>query len=559
MAIPAFRGDKEASMKHLFRIFLILLIMSLVVYAQPIQPECTGWPMYRGNAQCSASSSSYSPVVPAYRWEYIVGPSVKSPPLVSHSGQVYFQSGTNIYCLDAVGNLLWQKPVGIIEQPAAYPAAIGPEGTIHCYREMSMLDARNPDNGALLWSIPAMIFEGGLVTDDEGTVYFQDESGVRAVYHTSSNKWSTMHYTSGHLVLSPDNTLLYTFSTHDNTITAIDTETGTDTWEYTCANLHPQHLASMNDTLYVVSMDAVINIDPTGGQGPSNRWILNVPGAGSRPAVCNAMVYLMTDQSNLVAVSDKGTYADIRWETPIPWNGAIEGAPVVSRDGTIYVTSNGKLYVVNPGDGSIRAILSSDIGIPLVSQPSIGPDATIYAGSFNSMQMFKEQITLMTVTPDSDFTKYIYGPGTFTTTIGIAPGTVTTTIGLAFSQAITQTLPGLHETEYIFGGNAFNLDAFTLTETLPGYKFSQPLTITLPYGESGVAGLDESTLHVRFWAAEWWSDEGIHVHGVYSDTHHVQITTEHVSLFALFGEIPEAVCIYGIFGLVLVSICRKKV
>ena len=112
--------------------------------------------------------------------------------------------------------------------------------------------------------------------------------------------------------------------------------------------------------------------------------------------------------------------------------------------------------------------------------------------------------TVADISPDSG------GALVYTDTQGtvlsvVAPsGSVTETVTLKHTSLVTVTQPA----GFAFAGLAFNLDAYQGGLLLPGFTFLQPVTVTLIYEDSLVAGLDEETLTLSYWDrdADVWRD-----------------------------------------------------
>jgi len=119
-------------------------------------------------------------------------------------------------------------------------------------------------------------------------------------------------------------------------------------------------------------------------------------------------------------------------------------------------------------------------------------------------------------------------------TLDVPPGAVTDTTRLQFRPLFTDTRPisppggGL-----LFAHRAFEMTAFRFGETV--HQFNLPLTITLDYTDTDVAGLKRETL--RLWTrtgpGEPWAMLGEPAR-VMSGA--LAFTTTHFSQFALFGE-----------------------
>jgi hypothetical protein len=115
----------------------------------------------------------------------------------------------------------------------------------------------------------------------------------------------------------------------------------------------------------------------------------------------------------------------------------------------------------------------------------------------------------------------------------IPPGVVSDTTRFQCGPLYTDTLPTDPPGGLLYAHRAFGMNAFRFGE--PVRQFSWPLTITLRYADTDVAGLKRETL--RLWTRTGpegpWAALGTAA-GVTSGT--LVFTTTHLSEFALFGE-----------------------
>jgi hypothetical protein len=115
----------------------------------------------------------------------------------------------------------------------------------------------------------------------------------------------------------------------------------------------------------------------------------------------------------------------------------------------------------------------------------------------------------------------------------VPPGAVTDTTGLQCGPLYTDTPPTDPPGGLLYAHRAFEINAFRFGDHVR--QFSRPLTITLHYTDTDVAGLKRETL--RLWTRSGpegpWAMLGPPT-GVTSGT--MTFTTTHLSQFALFGE-----------------------
>ncbi|MEJ2329840.1 MAG: PQQ-binding-like beta-propeller repeat protein, partial [Gammaproteobacteria bacterium] len=79
--------------------------------------------------------------------------------------------------------------------------------------------------------------------------------------------------------------------------------------------------------------------------------------------------------SYLHAINPNGS---LKWRYAT--DSAIDSSPSIGSDGTVYVGSrDGKLYAINPEDGSLKWSVAFPSDAPVSSSPAIGNDGRIYA------------------------------------------------------------------------------------------------------------------------------------------------------------------------------------
>ncbi len=91
-----------------------------------------------------------------------------------------------------------------------------------------------------------------------------------------------------------------------------------------------------------------------------------------------------------------------------------------------------------------------------------------------------------------------------TTTVQVSAGAVTTTTLLVYRPLSIpeHAIPS----DLSFAGRAFDLNAYRNLQLLPGFFFLQPVTITLHYTETDIAGIAEDSLKLYYWDAGTWQD-----------------------------------------------------
>ena len=121
------------------------------------------------------------------------------------------------------------------------------------------------------------------------------------------------------------------------------------------------------------------------------------------------------------------------------------------------------------------------------------------------------------------------------TVVQVSAGAVTETTTLAYAALATAPAgPGL------FAGHGFRLEAYRQGQSLPGFVFGTPATVTIEYSAADVAGLEEDTLTLYAWDGAGWSTAGIMLVQRDQAHHRLVVTVAHLSEFALFarGQYP---------------------
>jgi outer membrane protein assembly factor BamB len=165
---------------------------------------------------------------------------------------------------------------------------------------------------------------------------------------------------------------------------AVDLNTGTQKWKYPPDKANAKGfyanpvLTQDGNQLFVPSYDKnLYSLDPTTGSekwhysGSTNRLIAS-------PLVTQNMIYQPSSDGYIYALDMTGKQV---WAKQT--GGPIWAQPATNPNcGCIYVTSmDHKVYSVDAGTGR-ELWLSQDLGGALVGTPAVGPDGTLYVGTF---------------------------------------------------------------------------------------------------------------------------------------------------------------------------------
>ncbi len=314
------------------QITVILAVILFTIGALPVRAGDSPWPMFRHDLKHTGRSPHTGPATPELKWSFQADDGIVSSPSIGHNGTIYVGAGgyhlassdSSFYAINADGSLKWKFHV--------------------IYNDFT--------NG--VFSSPAIA--------PDGTIYFG--SGDKHIYAIEDSvsygklKWSTLLgffpvYSSP--VIGGDGTIY--IGTLDFTMNALRPDDGVRKWYYT-----------------------------TG-------WcIFSSPAIRDDGSIC-----VGSKDHNLYVFEDSVTYGKVRWSYPagVFYDGhLLDSSPAIGPDGTIYIGADPygasgqtpvpidtAFYAVNP-DGSLKWKFVMDDGVE--SSPGIGPDGTVYVGSYDS-------------------------------------------------------------------------------------------------------------------------------------------------------------------------------
>lgn len=285
------------------------------------------WPMFRHDLNHTARTIYTGPASPTLAWIFTANDGIVSSPTIGSNGTIYFGAGWNY------------------------------GGTTD-----SCLYALNPD-GSLKWCYEAEdgIFSSPALGPDE-TIYFG----------------SLDHY----LYAIED------LDTHANL--KWKTNLGLGYWLYSSPAI------GADGTIYIGSINfRIYALYPNGNikwSYPTGWCVFSSPAIGP-----DGTVYIGSKDHNLYALRDNGDTGVLKWKFPagVFYDGhLVDSSPAIGSDGTIYfgtdqygageqepIPVNTSFWAVNP-DGTLK--WSFDTEDEVKSSPAIGPDGTIYFGSYDN-------------------------------------------------------------------------------------------------------------------------------------------------------------------------------
>jgi outer membrane protein assembly factor BamB len=236
------------------------------------------------------------------KWKFYVGNEIYSSPAIGDDGSIYFGSETDyIYALYPNGTLKWKykTSIAVLSSPA-----IGADGTVYCGSHDEYLYAFYPDNGTLKWKYKTghWIRTAPCIGDD-GTIYVVSlDDHLHAVNPDGTRKWKTNVGAGTSPTIGQDGTI---YCGYDR-LHAVNPDDGSKKWSF---NIGPERFI-------------------TGGT-PCNS--------------ADGTIIFGTSSDNyfdgeIIAVNPGGTE---KWRR---YTGPCEFAPIIDKDGTIYMGSRNQDY-----------------------------------------------------------------------------------------------------------------------------------------------------------------------------------------------------------------------
>jgi outer membrane protein assembly factor BamB len=244
----------------------------------------------------------------------------------------------------------------------------------------SLYNTTQPPEGVEIWRFYASdSFDGGAIVDKEGILYIGDMfEQFYAIYSNGTLKWKTQLAT-GSVESTPaidENGVIYIGTIWDpygNYLYALNSSNGDVKWRYATGNDVDSSPAIGSDgTIYFGDWSGYVHaLHPDG----TIKWKYHTGDVitGSPAIGPDGTVYIGSHDSILYAFNpDNGT---VKWK--FDTGGWVRVSPCVGDDGTVYCVSfDNYLYAVYPNNGTMKWKTFVNAG----TNPTIGPDGTIYAG-----------------------------------------------------------------------------------------------------------------------------------------------------------------------------------
>ncbi|NJD51809.1 MAG: PQQ-like beta-propeller repeat protein [Candidatus Methanoperedens sp.] len=346
-------GKKKVDILTLYTHLHKLLIMSLIFIFLPLSVSAN-WQNYGGDLGHSGYSDS-SPVPLELRWEYRIGTSEISAPIIDAGILFVGSDDNNLYAIDAVkGELKWQFPtLGKVYTPAAK------NGVVFAASFDNNIYALDYDgnqkwisNAGFSTASPPIVYNNILYGGFDKYIYaiFINNGSIDWRYATDGKVESSPAISQG---------LVYAGS-HDDNLYALDARNKNLRWKYTTGGSITSSPAVINGIVFVGANDNnVYAIDSNSGELKWREKTNDI--VRSTPAVFQNSIYIGSNDNTLYAMNiDNG---DILWK--FVTGGWIDSQPIVTKDIVYSGSKDGTIYAIDREKGT--KISSYDAGSGIIS------------------------------------------------------------------------------------------------------------------------------------------------------------------------------------------------
>lgn len=402
---------------------ILKLVLTLSVFFLTISFRSSAlaadWPTFRGNPEHTGVSSETIPIPLEKKWDYGIGESIYSSPIVA-GGTVFVGSNDHyVYAVSATAaTLVWKYETGgsVESTPLYY------NGTVYFGSSDGYLYALDALNGNKKWEFNTASYGGGPVASapvtDGTNVYFASGGANGPIFALNATSGAFVwqydvpggfSYPSPALVLSKLYNALF-IGSEEGVVYAINT-TGTTKWTYPTVDnrFSVSSPAVVGGTVYIGS-DSGIVYAITAGTGNLD-WSYSV---GSdilaSPAVTDAAVYFGSLNGNVYALGTSGaTKGKLKWSYRVGGPINIKSSPVVSGN-LVFIGATHLFFALDATTGDFK--WSYGVG-QQVASPAIS-NSLVYLAS-DRLYAFEATTTLVAM-----IEKWKYNTGSNITMSGVA-------------------------------------------------------------------------------------------------------------------------------------------
>lgn len=276
------------------------------------------------------------------RWSTFLGGNIGSAPAVSSSsGRIFVGAADNyLYALSPAGNIVWRfNAEGAI---GSTPALNDQQSVVVVATMSGAVFGVDVASGAMLWR-----------------------------YNTGSSIYSSPAVSSdGMVIVGADNGYVY----------ALNGVTGALIWSFNAGSMVGASPAIGADGLiYVGTRSGVLHALQSTGTSVTSTWSTTLTGAVSSAALSDNQLFVGTFGNVLYSFNLQiGVPPAVRWSLPLL--GRVASSPVLSSDGTLYVTSydDGSLHGVDVATGAVK--WTYDAAGLVYGSPAVGSNGRVYFG-----------------------------------------------------------------------------------------------------------------------------------------------------------------------------------
>jgi outer membrane protein assembly factor BamB len=361
-------------------------------------PMNSPWPMH-GYDSRSTGRSPYSTLntTSLEKWRFYVGHGGNGGAIIDDDGIIYFCDKYGyLYAIYPNGTQKWSlylNNFGACDFGNA--PAIDDNGVLYVGGHKNGLFAVS-SNGTILWNYGWGV-ESSPVIGPDGIIYCSFTTGspwtgvLHAFYSNGTIKWSfhTEHVIHSSPAIGLDGNIV--FGSHDDFVYSLYPNNGTMKWKHETGGwVHGSPTIGTDGTIYVGSDDGYLYaLYPNNG---TMKWKYSSGAMRSSPSVDKeGALYFGTVDERFFAVYPNGT---LKWSfKPKNDSGNWGSTAAISDDGVVYFGFEKRYFYPEGGwifaldlDGTElwRKEITNDC---ISSSPCIGPDGTVYIGSWWSKRI----------------------------------------------------------------------------------------------------------------------------------------------------------------------------
>ena len=390
-------------MVKLFSYFALLLILACNFTPAHAQSgfAASSWPGPRHDKQLTGRATVLGPNDPILRWTLPLGSGQLIAPTIAADGTIYVPGNVNdtLYAVSPAGRLRWAfTGKKLAQEEFVAPAVVDRDGIIYFGSTQNIFYAVNPD-GSLRWSLK---LEGSVRLaanlGNDGTIYVAaKDHHLYAITPDGKIKWrANFERLPGNgPAISTDGTI---YVVAGELLQGFAPEDGKRRLNVNCSDLGIL-TGLVVDGFELIYVTGTVPRVRAISNSAATRWEYNFPasfGAPRLPALGkDRSLYFVSDTSGeIVVLNPNGTK---RWSA----------APATQKFITeLILDDNNQLYVVDDNNGlmsmSANGLLRWNLReVHCQFTPAIGPDGTIYVSSNKKLYAISARAPRMTVEADS--------------------------------------------------------------------------------------------------------------------------------------------------------------